>query len=441
MADNRGSVLNAGYAPDYIELFNASGVPQALDQFSLSDNPERPGKFIFPPGTVVPAQSFLTVWCDEATNAPGLHTGFSLDNDGQTVALFAVTPGGYQLSDSITFGLQAPDKSIGRIGNAWMLNDPTPNGTNIAATLGPVTSLKINEWMATSTTGPDWFELFNPEPLPVSLGGLYLSDTPADRTNTRIAALSFIPAMGFRQFIADQDVTQNARHVNFKLSAGGEAILLSASTLAPIDGITFGPQIADVSQGRLPDGDTNIVSFPRSASPESWNYLAIANTVIDEVVPEIELRNTGPALADVSGWWLSDDPAVLQKYRLPDGTTIDAGGYWHVAHDQLPFELDQHRGGQVILSHDGLNRTSAKFGPYDGHPYGTAPTSVGVDFVRLSAPSFGASNPPPEVGPVVISEIQYHPPDLPGDDDDYEFVKLANISGAPVDLNFADDNG
>src|SRR5439155_11402720 len=84
--------------------------------------------------------------------------------------------------------------------------------------------------------------------------------------------------------------------------------------------------------------------------------------------------------------------------------------------------------------HDGLNRISAKFGPYDGHSYGTTPTSTGVDFVRLSAPSFGASNAPPEVGPVVISEIQYHPPDLPADDDDYEFIELANISAGPVDL-------
>src|SRR6185503_15644336 len=48
MADNGGSVLNGGYAPDFIELFNSSGVPQVLDHFSLSDNPERPGKFIFP---------------------------------------------------------------------------------------------------------------------------------------------------------------------------------------------------------------------------------------------------------------------------------------------------------------------------------------------------------------------------------------------------------
>jgi len=434
MADNHGSVLNSGYAPDFIELFNMSGVAQALDQFSLSDNPERPGKFIFPPGTVIPAQGFLTVWCDDATNAPGLHTGFALDNDGQTVALFAVTPAGYQLTDHVVFGLQTPDKSIGRIANSWVLNDPTPNATNTAAALGPASSLKINEWMASSSTGPDWFELLNPEPLPVALGGLFLSDSVNDRTNTRIAALSFIGARGFRQFIADEDPAQNARHVDFRLGAGGDLILLSDAGLATITSITFGSQAGDVSQGRLPDGSPTVTSFPGSASPEGPNYLAIVNIVINELVPDIELRNRGATLVDLSGWWLSDDPSVLQKYRIADGTMIGPGEYWWVDDDELPFWIDQNRGGQVVLSHDGTYRTSATFDAYDGHPYGTVPTSVGVDFVRLSGTSFGASNDPPEVGPVVISEIQYHPPDLPADDDDYEFVELANISSTAVDL-------
>src|SRR5439155_3516397 len=348
--------------------------------------------------TIIPAQGFLTVWCDDATNAPGLHTGFGIDRDGQTVALFAITPSGYQLTDLVTLGLQVSDFTVGRIGNGWVLNLPTPNATNIPAALGPATSLKINEWMASSSTGPDWFELFNPESQPVALGGLYLSDSISNRTNTRIASLSFVAPRGFRQFIADQEPAQGARHVNFKLSASGESILVTDTNLTAIDSLVFGPQTADVSQGRLPDGSTNVVSFRGSASPEAPNYLPIENIVINELVPDIELRNAGGAIADVSGWWLSDDPAVLQKYRIPDGVTILPGGYWWVDDDELPFQLDEVRGGQVILSHDGIYRASAEFGPYDGHTYGTLPTSTGIDFVRLSVSSFGTANALPEVG-------------------------------------------
>jgi hypothetical protein len=440
LSENAGSVLNGGYAPDFIELRNTSGVPQPLDQFSLSDNPERPGKFLFPQGTILPANGYLTVWCDDATNAPGLHAGFALDNDGQTVALFAVTAGGYLLSDVVTYGLQLPDKTIGRIDPGgggppvWLLCEPTPSAPNSMALLGPITALKINEWMASSTTGPDWFELFNPSPLPVLLSGLYLSDSAASRANTRIAPLTFIAAGAHRQFIADEDPAQNARHVNFRLSAGGESILLSDPNLATIDTISFGAQTPDVSQGRLPDGAAAIGSFPGSASPEAPNHLPIAGVVINEVLPDIELRNTSAAPIDVSGWWLSDDPLMPQKYQIPNGTVIPGGGYWYVDDDELPFDSLAPAGRRFILSHDGTHRTSVKFDAFDGFSQGILPTSVGLDFVRLAQFTFGSNNSAPEVGPVVISEVQYHPPDLLGDDDDYEFIELANISAAPVDL-------
>src|SRR5207237_1418559 len=112
---------------------------------------------------------------------------------------------GYTLADSVTFGMQIADLAVGRVGNDWVLGAPTPEKVNIAADLGPVTSLKVNEWMASDNTGPDWFELFNPEPLPVALGGLYLANSPTVLTNTRIPNLTFIPARGFRKFVADKD--------------------------------------------------------------------------------------------------------------------------------------------------------------------------------------------------------------------------------------------
>ena len=443
MADNRITLTNGGYTPDFIELVNVSGTPQPLDGVSLSDDPARPGKFVFPSGLVIPSQSFLTVWCDAHTNAPGLHTGFALDNDGQTVALFVVTAGGYLLTDTVTFGPQIADKSIGRIGTGpgvpppWVLTDPTPGAANLASTLGSPGLLKVNEWLASATAGPDWFELFNTDTLPVALEGLYLSDSAMNRTNTRIAPLCFIAPRGFRQFIADQNPGQGPRHVDFKLSAGGESILLSAANVAPIDTINFGAQATDISEGRLPDGAAGIATFPGSASPEAPNRLFIGTIAINEIEPDIELRNLTDAPVNISGWWLSDDSAALKKFQIPGGNTVPPGGYWRQDASALPFQLDPERGGRVFLSHDDVFQTSAKYGPYDGHPYGALPTSIGIQFTRLSAPTFGATNSPPEVGPVVISEIQYHPPDLPGDDDDYEFIELANISGAPAGLFLA----
>jgi hypothetical protein len=437
LADNRLTITNGNAVPDYIELHNPTGLPQALVAFSLTDNVLVPDKFLFPTNVSIPAGGYLVIWCDRDTNAPGLHAGFALDKDGQTVALFAVTTNGFQLSDTITFGLQARDRSIGRAGGDWALNAPTPGAENTAADLGSPATLKVNEWMASSSTGPDWFELFNPDPLPVDLSGLFLSDAAANPTNTRIVPLTFIAGGGHRRFFADQDLSQGPRHVNFKLSGSGDSIRLTGTNGALIDAITFGAQSTDDSQGRLPDGGLDSVAFPGSDSPEAPNHLLIAGMVINEVVPDIELFNAGPSSVDISGWWLSDDPAALQKYQVPPTPPLAPGAYWWVDDDELPFQLRQDLGGVVILSNGGTNWVSEDFGPYDGHSYGAVPTSGGVDFVRLSAPTFGVANAAPQVGPVVISEVQYHPPDLPGDDYDYEFIELENISSGTADLFLA----
>ena len=438
LAENRLSVTNGNFTPDYIELFNETNVPLSLAQFSLSDDPAQPARFVFPPGSVIPPGGFLTVWCDTATNAPGLHTGFALDNEGQTVALFAISAQGYQLADAVTFGLQIPDHSIGRSGSDWVLGRPTPGASNELVAVAAPTSLRINEWMASSSTGPDWFEIFNSAAQPASLGGLFVGDSPATRTNTRLANLSFIAARGHRRFWADRDPAQGIRHTNFRLSGSGDSILLSAASLALIDTVSFGVQTTDVSQGRLPDGGPALASFPGSASPEAPNHLLIPEIVFNELLPDVELRNLGAVPVPIGGWWLSDDPTVPEKYSIPAGITLAPGAVWFVDDDELPFQLQQQPGGEIFLSHDGIYQVSRKFDAYDGLSRGRVETSIGAEVVRMSAPTFGFPNAPPQVGPVVISEIQYHPPDLPGDDDRYEFVELANIAAGPVPLSLAE---
>jgi hypothetical protein len=56
--------------------------------------------------------------------------------------------------------------------------------------------------------------------------------------------------------------------------------------------------------------------------------------------------------------------------------------------------------------------------------------------VALSATTFGTNNAPPKVGPLVVRQIMYHPPDLAGGVDDVfnEFVEIRNFSGHAVPL-------
>jgi hypothetical protein len=131
--------------------------------------------------------------------------------------------------------------------------------------------VKINEWMADPVSGPDWFELFNPELLPVSIGGLYLTDDLQNPTNSPIPALSFLDRWSFRQFFADDQASAGADHVGFNLAAGGEAIGLYDSAGAAIDTVQFGAQVTGVSQGRLPDGNGVIQFLLSGATPNRSN--------------------------------------------------------------------------------------------------------------------------------------------------------------------------
>ena len=61
--------------------------------------------------------------------------------------------------------------------------------------MGDPRSLSINEWLADAGNGSGFIELFNPDPLPVELGGLFLTGNPAGSpTQHALAPLSFMAA-------------------------------------------------------------------------------------------------------------------------------------------------------------------------------------------------------------------------------------------------------
>lgn len=474
LAANRNTIQNGASFPDYIEIRNNGGTTAVLDGMTLTDDPLVPAKFTFPAGTNIAPGGYLVVWADSDTAAPGLHTGFGLNGEGDQVLLLS----GATIVDSVTFGPQAPDLSIGRIVNGtggWQANTPTPGTSNNLRTLGSVSTLKVNEWMASPEYGSDWFELYNPDANPVALAGLYLSDSPAEPTKSQIPALSFIAGRGQTRFFADSSTGGN--HCNFALSANGESLVITAVNGATtIDSVTFGAQTRDVSQGRLPDGGATIVSFSgQTASPGYTNW-AYSPVVIHEVLANatspfedaIELHNPSAVSVNVGGWWLSDDLNQRQKYQIPAGTIIPAGGYLVIYEGSFnagpnPFSLSA-LGDEVILSAvDGLgaltgygslvrfgaSALNTSFGRVAATGLNTS--SGGAEFWPQSAHTFGQDNPAsvaqfrtgtgaanvaPKIGPVVLNEVMYHPVDGAGgvDNGRDEFVELHNPTAAAQSL-------
>jgi hypothetical protein len=318
LADNATLADGDGVIADWIELFNPSADPVDLTDLSLTDDPARPRRWVFPAGHTLAAGARLVIRCDGSAPASASNTGFGLKTKGGAVFLFDPPARGGGLLDSVQYGLQTADFSLGRVPDgdgAWSLNLPTPGGENLAALLGDPAALRVNEWMANPAGGDDWFELFNPNPQPVALGGLRLSDDLNVRDRFEIHPLSFIGAgaQGYLVFVADGSPGNGPDHVNFRLSAGGESIGLFTADGRLIDGITFGPQAEGVSEGRLPDGAAHIARFPAAASPGRPN----------SVVPP-DQDTDGDGMPDV---WESahglqpNDPTDAQEDTDGDGLT------------------------------------------------------------------------------------------------------------------------
>ncbi len=483
LANNHSTIQNGGTYPGYIELFNNSGSTLSLSGYSLTDDPTNTAKYSFPSGTTISAGGYLLVWCDSQTAAPGLHTGFGLTNAGESILLIQNAT---NITDSVTFGPQAPDVSIGRIVNGtggWQANTPTPGAANSAKTLGSISNLRVNEWMADPAYGSDWFELYNTDTNVVALGGLYLSDIPSTPMITQIPALSFIAGNGYTEFWADGS-TAGANHCNFALSKSGDNVVLTASDgAATIDTITFSTQDYDTSQGRLPDGGSTIVSFTNTASPGYCNWVT-TNVVINELLAipgapledAIELYNTNSSTVSIGGWWLSNDLFNRKKYQIASGTTIAANSYKvfygaDLASGSVPYAFNATGGNAILSAVDGSGNLTGvgAIVTYGAQPtntsFGRVPatglnnTLGGTEFWPQSAHTFGQDKPPdvatfrtgtgaanaaPQIGPVTINEIMYHPFDITNvvsgvtnvtDDSRDEFIELYNLSTNTMDLS------
>jgi hypothetical protein len=165
----------------------------------------------------------------------------------------------------------------------------------------------------------------------------------------------------------------------------------------------------------------------------------------------VEVFNPNATNVDIGGWFLSDDLATARKYRVPDSTVIPPGGFLVFYESEINptnppsptgFAFDATGDEAFLFSGNGTNLT----GWFHGFDFGAAESGVSFGqyvnsqtqtfVVPLAERTLGTTNSLPKVGPVVLNEIHYHPPDLAGgvDNSDDEFVELLNLGGSDVPL-------
>ncbi len=274
LAGNTSAYALGATRPDVVELYNYGDAPLNLAGFTLSDDPALAAKYTFPSGTSIPAGGYLVVAADSLPSQAGeLHCGFGLGTGGETVTLYRPGSVAPVAVDSVTFGLQVQDYSVGRdpATGVWGLNTPSIGLSNTpwCNGFGPVSGLKINEWLATNDiiVDSDFVELFNPSTLPVALGGAALTDDYTNYAAARAAAdgsvyvippLSFIPAGGFSVFRASgsgPDV------LTFNISRLHDSLSLVSLAGDRIDHVWVNANTEDRSEGRAVDGAVALAYF------------------------------------------------------------------------------------------------------------------------------------------------------------------------------------
>src|SRR5690554_2154407 len=101
--------------------------------------------------------------------------------------------------------------------------------------------IRVNEIVASNSASysdengkfGDWIEIYNASNISVNIGGYYFSDDPAQPTKwqlpTNKSASTTIGAKSFLILWADGEPTDGPLHLDFKLSASGESVVITAA--------------------------------------------------------------------------------------------------------------------------------------------------------------------------------------------------------------------
>lgn len=220
---------------------------------------------------------------------------------------------------------------------------------------GPI---RINEIMSAnggvlvdeSGETPDWIEVANIGSRPTGLQGYILAKS-AKAGNVFVFPDKVLQPGECVLVYADstlQDEEGGELHAPFRLSSGGDVLMLFNDADVAVDTVNIPALSENTAYVRV---DRNTWTASEQVTPgmlnTDENYRAMTSVVQDSPVQMVEivasnsklrpdesgvchdyvvLRNTSGDMADISGWYLSDDPRLPRQWKFPQGVTIPGGG-------------------------------------------------------------------------------------------------------------------
>ena len=277
----------SGSAADWVELYNSGSTAIDVAGMFITDKPGSEADYQQIPSTdasitLIPPHGFLVLICG-AADASGVDLPTEIKNGNvfidmgisgskdNNIAIY--NPEKTEIDITDDFNGLTDDTSFGRTtdaGTTWgELPTKTPGASNDGS--APVTGeLVINEFMASNDSWdvpgdngdfPDFIEVYNTGNADIDMSGWFVSDDMATPNKWTVPSGTVVPANGFVVFLCDG--TDTGMHTNFKLSSGGEAVLISKDGVAVTDGGEYcdsGCALknpgTDNSSGRVTDGAT-----------------------------------------------------------------------------------------------------------------------------------------------------------------------------------------
>ncbi len=340
MASNDATIADQdGEFEDWIELYNNTNASIDLTGYSLSDDEANLTQWVFPAGTVIGANSYLTVWADDDEDQEGLHTNFKLSSSGESI--FLVNAAG-EIEDVISYVNQTTDISFGRF----------PNGTGEFQEMNPT---------------------FNAENRSTTV--VLCANNGGDADNDGICA--------------DEDCDDNDANVGAKQSTGTTC---DDGDTATINDIIQEDGCSCAGTTMFANSDVVINEFMAS------NETTIADQD-GEFEDWIELYNNGSERINLEGYFLSDDATDLMRWTFPAGTVIEPNGYLIIWADDNEDQEGLHANFKLSASEEAVFLVDATGAIIDlvnytnqttDVSYGRFPNGTG-DFQSMN-PTFNAAN-------------------------------------------------
>lgn len=293
VADNaRGIRDEDGKNSDWIEISNAGMTPVSLGGWSLTDDPLRLRKWVFP-AVSIPAGGYTLVWAtgnDRTNPAAPLHTNFRMANDGEYLAL--VSPSGQVASAFATaYPAQRADVAYGVLPgstNYGFLPTPTPRKANAAGGVGFAPDVELSPRSRAYTTTVELTAT------PVSDGGAVPAGTVVRYTTDGSLPTATSPVWAGPRVLSNQAVQVRVRAFAPGLLDGRprtEMYLPLSPTVARFTSDVPVLIIHDFNQGR-PPASTRIPAFFQVFEPGTNGIVVLTNAPAMAAAAAISVRGS-----------------------------------------------------------------------------------------------------------------------------------------------------